>query len=422
MLAGMEPIELAGRLGLALAMAIFIGVAFEEIYKRNEPANPGGIRTFPMLALLGSMLFLLDPKSMLAFIVGIPGVAAWLYARIRTAPADQIDPSSLVIPTANLLAYSLGPIAITQPPWVIVAASVTAVLLLEGREPLHRLVRTVPREEVFTLGKFLILVGLILPLVPNHPVVSWTPITPLQAWLALVAISTLSYISYLLQRYVPRTGSSLLPAVLGGIYSSTATTVALARQQKQSDVPDSRLSAGIVTATSIMYLRIGIVVAIFDGQLALLLLPALMGLFLAGAVLAAFEWNRRKTSTPSKALPATNPLQLPTAVTFAAMFVIVTIASAWVRARYGQTGVLGLAAIAGATDVDPFVLSLAQGSVMGMTPHALAAAILIAAASNNALKALYAVLFGSLKACGRPAVLLLALAVLGIVVAASYLR
>ncbi len=421
MLAGMEPIELAGRLGLALAMAIFIGVAFEEIYKRDAPSNPGGIRTFPMLALLGSMLFLLEPKSMLAFIVGIPGVAAWLYARIRAAPADQTDPSSLVIPTANLLAYSLGPIAITQPPWVIVAASVTAVLLLEGREALHALVRTVPREEVFTLGKFLILVGLILPLVPNHPVVSWTPITPLQAWLALVAISTLSYISYLLQRYVPKTGS-LLPAVLGGIYSSTATTVALARQQKQSGVPDSRLSAGIVTATSIMYLRIGIVVAIFDAQLALLLLPALMGLFLVGAVLAAFEWNRRSTSTPSKALPATNPLQLPTAVTFAVMFVIITLASAWVRARYGQTGVLGLAAIAGATDVDPFVLSLAQGSVTGMTPHALAAAILIAAASNNALKALYAVLFGSLKACGRPAVLLLALAVLGIAVAASYLR
>ena len=421
MLAGMEPIELAGRLGLALAMAVFIGVAFEEIYKRDAPSNPGGIRTFPMLALLGSMLFLLEPKSMLAFIVGMPGIAAWLYARIRAAPADQIDPSSLVIPTANLLAYSLGPIAITQPPWVIVAASVTAVLLLESREALHKLVRTVPREEVFTLGKFLILVGLILPLLPNHPVVSWTPITPLQAWLALVAISTLSYISYLLQRYVPRTGS-LLPAVLGGIYSSTATTVALARQQKQSGVPDSRLSAGIVTATSIMYLRIGIVVAIFDAQLALLLLPALMGLFLAGAVLAAFEWNRRSTSTPSAALPATNPLQLPTAVTFALMFVIITLASAWVRARYGQTGVLGLAAIAGATDVDPFVLSLAQGSVMGMTPHALAAAILIAAASNNALKALYAVLFGSLKACGRPAVLLLALAILGIVVAASYLR
>ena len=402
-------------------MAIFIGVAFEEIYKRDAPSNPGGIRTFPMLALLGSMLFLLEPKSMLAFIVGMPGVAAWLYARIRAAPADQTDPSSLVIPTANLLAYSLGPIAITQPPWVIVAASVTAVLLLESREALHALVRTVPREEVFTLGKFLILVGLILPLVPNHPVVSWTPITPFQAWLALVAISTLSYISYLLQRYVPRT-RSLLPAVLGGIYSSTATTVALARQQKQSGVPNSRLSAGIVTATSIMYLRIGIVVAIFNAQLALLLLPALVGLFLVGAVLAAFEWNRASTNTPTKDLPATNPLQLPTAVTFAAMFVIIALASAWVRARYGQTGVLGLAAIYGATDVDPFVLSLAQGSVTGMTLHALAAAILIAAASNNVLKALYAVLFGSLKACGRPAVLLLALAVLGIAVAASYLR
>jgi uncharacterized membrane protein (DUF4010 family) len=104
------------------------------------------------------------------------------------------------------------------------------------------------------------------------------------------------------------------------------------------------------------------------------------------------------------------------------MFVAITLASGWVRARYGQSGVLSLAAIAGATDVDPFVLSLAQGSVTGMTPRALAAAILIAAASNNVLKALYAVLFGSLKACRRPALLLLSLAFLGVAVAAAYLR
>jgi uncharacterized membrane protein (DUF4010 family) len=421
MLAGMAPIELAGRLGLALAMAIFIGVAFEEIYKRHEGRSPGGIRTFPTLALVGSLLFLLDPKSLLPFIVGIPAIAAWLYAHIRRAPADEGHQPSLMVPTTNLLAYSLGPIAIARPPWIVVAASVVAVLLLESREPLHELVRTVAPEEVFTLGKFLILVGLILPLVPNHPIVSWTPITPLQVWLALVAISTLSYVSYLLERYVPKTGS-LLPAVLGGVYSSTVTTVALARQQKQTGTFNSRLSAGIVTATTIMYLRIGIVVALFDPPLALSLLPALLGLFFVGCILAAWEWFRAATDAPTAALPVKNPLQLETAVTFAAMFVIITLASAWVRANYGQTGVFSLAAIAGVTDIDPFVLSLAQGSVTGMSLHAMAAAILIAAASNNALKALYAVLFGGIKACRRPAAMLLCLAVLGLGIAASYLR
>ena len=103
----------------------------------------------------------------------------------------------------------------------MVAAAVTAVLLLEGREALHRLAREVATGEALTLGKFLILVGIVLPLLPNHPIVAWTPITPFQVWLALVAVSSLSYASYLLQRYLPMKSGALLPAILGGLYSST---------------------------------------------------------------------------------------------------------------------------------------------------------------------------------------------------------
>ncbi len=417
----MTSIEEVGRLGLALAMAVFIGLAFEEIYKRDERSSPGGIRTFPMLAILGAMLFLLDSISVFPFLVGLASVAAWLYAHIRAAPTSDAQRASLMIPTANLLAYTLGPIALTQPPWIVVSASIIAVLLLQGRDALHRLVHRVAPEEAFTLGKFLILVGIILPLVPNHAIVSWTPITPLQVWLALVAISGLSYFSYLLQRYLPST-HPLLPAVLGGVYSSTVTTVALARQQKASAEARPELSAGIITATTIMYLRIGIVIALFDLRLAVLLLPALLGLFLIGVAFAAWEWRRRTTAAASTTVPAINPLQLATSVTFAAMFVLVTVTSSWVRMSLGQRGVLVVAVVAGAADVDPFVLSLAQGGVAGMSPRALAAAILIAASSNNALKAVYAAIFGGIRACRRPAIILLILAFIGLGAAAIYLR
>ena len=417
----MTPIEEAGRLGLALAMAVFIGLAFEETYKRDERSSPGGIRTFPMLATLGAMLFLLDSNSVMPFVVGLAAVAAWLYAHIRLAPTSDGQRPSLMIPTANLFAYTLGPIALKQPPWIVVSASIIAVLLLQGRDTLHRLVRRVAPEEAFTLGKFLILVGIILPLLPNHAVVSWTSITPVQVWLALVAISGLSYISYLLQRYLPST-HPLLPAVLGGVYSSTVTTVALARQQKGSAEPRPELSAGIITATTIMYLRIGIVIALFDLRLAALLLPALLGLFLSGAAFATWEWRRRTAVVAATTVPAINPLQLVTAVTFAAMFVLVTVASSWVRTSLGERGVLVVAVVAGAADVDPFVLSLAQGGVAGMSPQSLAAAILIAASSNNALKAFYAALFGGLRACRRPATNLLILGLIGLGMAAIYLR
>jgi len=336
------------------------------------------------------------------------------------------DESSFIIPIANLLAYTFGPAALLQPPWIVVAAAVTAVLLLEGREALHRVARQVATGEALTLGKFLILVGIVLPLLPDHPVVPWSPITPFQVWLALVAVSSLSYASYLLQRYLPMKSGALLPAILGGLYSSTATTVTLARRQKEAGAARADIDVGIIIATAMMYLRIDVVVALFNPSLALMLLPALLALFALASVLALWQWRRRSPALPAVGAPLQlaplNPLQLGTAATFAILFVVVSLAANWVRTSFGQSGVFVLAGIAGTTDIDPFVLSLAQGGVAGMSLQAVSAAILIAASSNNVLKALYALIFGGAQACRRPAALLCSLGLVGVGVALLYLR
>jgi uncharacterized membrane protein (DUF4010 family) len=282
--AELTPLGLAGRLALALGLAVFLGLAFEEVYKREERSIPGGVRTFPMLAVAGAMLYLIEPRQALAFIVGLIALAIWLHAFLRKAPPGA-DAMSLMIPASNLVAYLMGPVALTQPPWVVVAVSVAAVLLLGTREKLHRLIQVVPQDELLTAGKFLILVGIILPLVPNQPVTSATPLTPYHVWLAVVAVCTLSYliISYLLQKYAPVRNTTLLPAVLGGIYSSTATTVVLAKRQWEAGAARSDLAAGIVVATAVMYLRLGVVIALFDPHFA-------WALFALGAALAFYEF------------------------------------------------------------------------------------------------------------------------------------
>lgn len=423
MLDDLTPIEVAGRLGLAIGLAVFMGLAFEGIYKRERRTSPGGIRTFPLLAALGAMLFLVDSHTLLPYVVGMGAVAICLFALVRAACDADDGPPSLMIPTANLLAYTFGPLAFRQPAWVVVSAAVVAVMLFEGREALHRLVTKIDPDEAFTLGKFLILAGIVLPLLPNHPVVSFTPLSPFSVWLALVAISTLSYASYLLQRYLPKSGA-LLPSILGGIYSSTATTVTLARRQKEAGAPHADLAAGIVIATAMMYLRVDAIVAIFNGPLALTLLPALGVLFALSLGVGLLQWSRRTkdaSGDPAK-IAAGNPLQLGTAVTFAALFVAVALASAWVRASFGQKGVFVLAAITGTTDINPFVLSLAQGGVSDMTLQALATAILIAVACNNVLNGCYALMFGGGRATLRPALVLFALGALGLIGAALTVR
>jgi uncharacterized membrane protein (DUF4010 family) len=418
----LSPLELAARLALAFGLAVFMGLAFEETYKTEERSSPGGIRTFPMLTMCGATLYLIEPAHAFAFIAGLVGLAAWLHAFLRSAPTDREAPT-FMIPASNMLAYVTGAIALTQPPWVAVALTVAAVLLLGARESLHRLIHVVPRDELLTLGMFLILVGIILPLVPHQQVSRLTPLTPYGVWLAVVTVCTLSYLSYLLQRYAPMKHAALLPAVLGGAYSSTATTVVLAKRLHEVGHAQADITAGIVAATAIMYIRLGVVIAVFDTHFALTLAPALAALSAIGAILAMHEWRRTRARTAQGTLavpPPTNPLQVPTALIFAVLIVVISVISAWVGGVFGEGGILVLSAVVGIADIDPFVLNIAQGGIGGMSIASLCAAVLIAASSNNVAKAAYAISFGGTKAARRPAFMLLLLALLGLAAAAIY--
>ena len=361
----------AQSLVVLLGMALFFGLAFENFFAQRIPQRPGGIRTFPMLALIGAGCYVLAPSSGLIFAAGLAVLGVWLLAYYRTATTDaQRD---FVVPVCNVVAYLIGALAVTQAPWVVVAVTVAATLLLAGRTRLHALADTVPLEEVFTAGQFLLLVGVALPLLPDVPIAGSSELTPHRILLAVVAVSTLSYCSYLLTRYVRPKGATLLAALLGGLYSSTATTVVLARRTRDGG-PTADLSAGIVLATAFMYLRLLVIVAVFNVSLGRALAVPLVALFFIGVAASAgvYQLGRgvRASSTPLET--PTNPLQLGAALAFAILFVVVTLATMFARAHFGFPGLVALAAIVGVTDIDPFVLSVVQGSgyaSLGVVPQ-----------------------------------------------------
>jgi uncharacterized membrane protein (DUF4010 family) len=422
-----SPPSLTG-VALLLGLSLFLGLAFEEFFSSHDRRRPGGIRTFPMLAFAGGILYVLDPAHLVPFTGGLIVLGAWLtvfYSRHVGEKDDEGEPNvGLVVPALNIHAYLLGAIALALPPWVAVTFTVTAVLLLTGREKLHAFARGIEVKEIVTAGQFLILTGIVLPLLPNHPVTTLTSITPRQAWLALVVVAALSYASYLAQRYWAAAARGLWMAALGGLYSSTATTVVLAREAKTGSVTRAHAQAGITLATAIMYLRILVVVAFFNFALALVLAPWLCALSVAGLVICALQYRLGKSAAtdkqdgaPSAPRVATNPLELVPAAIFAALFIAVSLVSNWAKAEFGTSGIYTLAAIVGVTDIDPFVLNLAQGGTTGMSDAALAAAILIAASSNNVLKALYAAFFAGGRATEASAIVLVLLAAAGVVIA-----
>jgi uncharacterized membrane protein (DUF4010 family) len=410
----------AERLALLLALALFFGFAFEEFYVGELPHRPGGVRTFPLLALAGGSLYLLDPSNGAAFIAGLVVVGSWIYAYVRRQTENGTSAEGeFVVPICNLLAYVLGPLALTQPPWLSVAVAVVAVLLLGGRRTLHDWAARVSTQEVITAAQFLILVGVVLPLLSGKPPIPYTTITPFGVWLAVVAVSSISYASYLLQRFVFPNGGTLLTAGLGGLYSSTATTVVLSRRSRDEGMTPE-LEAGIVAATAMMYVRVLVVCSLFNLSLGRILAGPLLALAAASALLAMQRARVRTSSRTTSELA--NPLQLSTALVFALFFVVVSMLATVAQLYWGRAGVFALAGIVGVTDIDPFVLSLAQGGAGAIGLSTAAIAIILATSSNNVLKAIYTIAFSRHRESVTVAALLGSLAALGFVIAFVFSR
>jgi uncharacterized membrane protein (DUF4010 family) len=231
----------------------------------------------------------------------------------------------------------------------------------------------------------------------------------------VVAVSGISYGSYVLQRLTRARGGVLLAATLGGAYSSTVTTLVLARRAAREEHP-YLFSGAILIASGVMYLRLAALLALFNRELMTRLGPSFVVLaFLA--IGAGWLWSRKENSTGTnvqREYEPTNPLELRAAFVFALLFLAMLVATHLAVVYLGKPGVYTLAAIMGVTDVDPFILGIAQAAPT-LTPLRLAAAgILIAAASNNVIKGVYAYALSPGRTGAKSLALLLGLAAGGL--------
>lgn len=408
-------------LALSLGMSLFFGLAFEGLYGGIITDRPGGIRTFPLFALLGTALWSLNSGG-LPFSAGLLVIGAWQWSYAqsvsRAGSGKQLEEGRFVIPCCNLFAYCIGMLSVAQPPWVVIAMTVAATLLMMSRTSLRKLARVVPHEEILTVGQFLLLIGVLLPLLPNTDLIGFGALTPHRLALTVVTISSLSYGGYLLQRYLRPPGATLLAGLLGGLYSSTATTVALARAHRRLAASRS-LNAAILLATAVMYVRLFAILTMFNPPLGLhLLCPLAMFcmltiLFAACVSFAGGSANGTADGTP----PLGNPLNLLAALGFAVLLAVVTVFSNFVKARYGHQGIDVLATTVGVVDIDPFILGVAQGGIKNMSLGDTSRAVLLAVSSNNAMKAIYTVIFGGARRMALAAVPLLLLSAMGITLA-----
>lgn len=377
---------------LVVLFSLLIGLEQRNLHiKSAHETRFGTDRTYTLIGILGFVLYLFDPVGMIPFLGGglVIGGLLLVYYYNKLTAQNEAGITSIVV---ALITYCLAPLIYTQPSWLVLSIVITILVLVEIKDTLFKFSKKIDSSEFTTLAKFLVIAGVILPLLPNEPISSSFNISPYNFWMAIVAVSGISYLSYLLRKYVFPDSGIILSGILGGLYSSTATTFILAKKSKDIN-EDHKVSAAILLATSMMFIRIFILALLFNTSLALSIAPGFALLIISSVLISLyFLWLSKKEGVVSSKTiieMQENPLEFKTALIFGSLFILFTFLTGFVSNQYGTEGINILSFIVGVTDIDPFLLNIFQGK-WNVENSVLTIATINAVTSNNLLKMIYA--------------------------------
>jgi uncharacterized membrane protein (DUF4010 family) len=380
-------------LAVALLVGLLIGLDRERAEARKKRELFAGIRTFPLIALLGSALTLLrsqlGPWPLIAGFVAVAGICLVAYAR-----GAQDGDMGATTEIAALGTFALGAVAGVGQLVVAGAAGVTVAVLLAVKPSLERLSRALSEQELSAVLELAVISAIVLPLVPDHGYGPWGVLNPFRIWMVVVLVSAVSFAGFVAVRWRGEEAGLFWAAGLGGLVSSTAVTMAMAQRSRESPEAGRAIAAGALLATSVMCGRLLVLVAAAGPSLLSRVVPPVGAIAASGLFWALLLRRGADTPQSATARKLSNPFSLRSAMAFGAVFAGALLLVRGSEALFGSKGTLLAALISGFVDVDAVSIALARGAEPQTLDRA-AAGIVIACASNNVFKALVALVTGA---------------------------
>ena len=379
----MGNLDLFVRLGVSLAIGLLFGIERGwNVRAQREQDRASGIRAFALAGLLGGVAAVLG-QTLGVTLTGLVflGFAA-VFAAFQWRESAASGDLSVTATLAGLLAFLLGALAASGDMQVAVAGAIVAVALLALRAALHSWVALVTGAEIRDGLILLAMAFLLLPLLPSKPVDPWGLLNPREIWILATMIAGVSFLGYVAVRSLGPRWGILITAAAGGMASSTATTLSLARLTRDA-APARLLVAGMLVAGAVMLGRVVVIALVLQPGLLPWLAPPMAAAcvtYLAIAGLLA-----RVTTAPGRPdLGIRSPLDLLGALRIAFLITVVILLSGLAQRSFGAAGLYVVAAVSGLADVDAITISTAR---MTGDPHDLTRVILLAVAVNSCSKA-----------------------------------
>ncbi|MEA1977441.1 MAG: MgtC/SapB family protein [Chloroflexota bacterium] len=386
------------RFAAALLIGALIGLEREFVQQRSGEQEFGGIRTFALMSLLGAVAaFLTDQYGPLIFLAVYLGLILLLWASLLASSMRGVEEGITTEVTA-LLVPLFGAMMIWNQPVVAAALGVITALILALKPRLHGAARRMSAEDLRATLEFSIITAVVLPLLPNEGFGPFGVLNPFQIWLLVVFISGIGFLGYVLMKYLGPERGIGITGLLGGLVSSTATTLSFAGRSKTNAGLSTVLAQGILLASCVMFPRVLIEVAVVNPGLVRQVVVPLATMLIAGvsAVYVLWRRGRAEEKVDHGGVELSNPLRLKTAITFGLVFAVVLVVVEAANEYFGSAGVYIASMLAGITDVDSITLSVSNLSMKGLLdPRVAAIAIILATIMNTIAKAVMAMVLGT---------------------------
>ena len=368
---------------LALALSALVGLERERSRIAGNP-HAVGVRTHVLTSLFGFLLAELHKVGLpaaLAVGLGLVGAVQIVSFWKRTVDGPRGWTSELSV----LISFTIGALCVVSEVWIPTAAAVLGTLVLTEKTEIERNVERLDRAEFLAMLKFLLVTCIVLPMLPDRNFTAWE-INPASTWKIVVMVSSVGFVGYFLIRKLGGRMGLWVSGLVGGIVSSTSVSVAMGRLAGKDPAKAGGALQAALLASSVMYLRILVLVWIVHPDFGRALVWRLVALCLTGVLLAATVPRAATTEEGEGATSLQNPFEILPALGFAALFTLFSVATSVVKTFMGASGLVLLALVVGVVDIDPFILSAVRNS---QVEKIVVAAILMAMLSNTVAKGVY---------------------------------
>lgn len=401
------------KFGISILLGALVGLEREIAFKQ-VPDFFAGFRTFIIITFIGSLsAYLADIYNVYFLIVATAGIMIFIVVTyiISNLKTDRLGSTTEL---AVFFSFLIGVVTYQVDIKIGVILAIVLTLILSLKPSLHNFAIHMNNEEFFSTIKFAIIAFVILPLLPNEGFGPMLAFNPYQIWLMVVLVSALSFLVYLAIKIFGPEKGIVLTGLLGGLLSSTALTVSISQKAKQHKDYHSLFAFAVVLASSTMFLRVLILIAIVYKPLVQEILVPMLLMFAVGFIfsLILFHYHHNSKGVP---MDYKSPFRIAPALKFGIFFAVILFLTKLAVLYLGTRGIYLLSFFSGLADVDPIVLSLASLAKSEIALKVAGVGIIIATATNTLLKIGIAYTVGSPRFAGKVATVMSLSLIVGLI-------